>query len=436
MLALVAGASSAGFPALHFACNTTGPENTTQLRQLARYDTVIFEFRQQCCGGDPWTHAEAIMETQAKALAKDTGKRAWVYRNINAGSVFALQRSFMFDPKNDALFIGPAGVDPHYNLSWRALNFSVPAAADWYINTVVAEAAAESAGAVAGVFFDNVDGDACSAALGSTQLFNDTIRTMGRACRALAKAGKGCVLSTANAFAGPGRLANSTGDSAGCPQPEEAMVELLHGTPWSRYYQHWMNGFVAHRVAGPTLDQTGPRASSWPVGSTASARCSAMVANAVLEGARGIPIVARAPSAPSVYTVGLELALAGWMMGAGAPLRAGPGREGAAAAAAAANTGAAAATAATAAADAGAGAVPGGSSFGFGACWFDRCWQWPALYDQLGHVGAPTGPAEVSAGGMRFRRRWEGVDVELDCADGSAVFHMRHAHTRTAAHSP
>jgi hypothetical protein len=29
---------------------------------------------------------------------------------------------------------------------------------------------------------------------------------------------------------------------------------------------------------------------------------------------------------------------------------------------------------------------------------------------------------------MRFRRRWEGVDVELDCADGSAVFHMRDGH--------
>ena len=29
-------------PAMHFACNTTGPENATQLKQLSKYSTVIF----------------------------------------------------------------------------------------------------------------------------------------------------------------------------------------------------------------------------------------------------------------------------------------------------------------------------------------------------------------------------------------------------------
>jgi hypothetical protein len=387
-------ASASPFPALHFGCNTTGPENATQLRELRRYAMPILEFRQGCCGGQPWTNAERNMELQAEALAavaapaavggKGTAA-AWVYRNANAGSVFAQQRDFMRG--HDSYFTGPPSVDPKYNISWRALNFSVPAAADWYLGTVVAEAAAEGA-AVAGVFFDAID---CTGGSGrSARLYNDTLATFARACLALEAAGKGCILSTVNSFS-----SSRSTEATGCVLPEEAAVEVLHAhglARWARYYQHWVNGFVGHKK-----DDSGGG------GSFDARRCAAMVRNAVEESRRGIDIVARAPAQNSVYAVDLRVALAAFLMGASAPYGAGG----------------------SAPYGAGGSAAAASSSFGYGDCWFDECWTWQPLYDELGDIGAPLGPASVSDDGWSFSRSWTGVDVVVDCRHANASFSLR-----------
>jgi hypothetical protein len=77
---------------------------------------------------------------------------------------------------------------------------------------------------------------------------------------------------------------------ANCPLPEEAVMELMGEVKFSRYYQHWMNGFIARAVATDPYSPT---------------RSAAMIRNAMLETARGIPIFARAPGTSSSVTPSL-----------------------------------------------------------------------------------------------------------------------------------
>ena len=92
LLLLLLGLAPAirGFPnssvgLLHFGCNTTGPENATQLAQLAKYSMPIIEFRHESVPHAAWHREEAVLAAQAAALAaaQPAGSRAWVYRNVN-----------------------------------------------------------------------------------------------------------------------------------------------------------------------------------------------------------------------------------------------------------------------------------------------------------------------------------------------------------------
>ena len=333
----VCGFRNSSVGTLHFGCNTTGPENATQLAQLARYSMPIIEFRHESVPHEEWHHEEAVLANQAAALAvaQPAGPRAWVYRNVNLGSMFALQRPIMTDPSRASWFLGPPGSDPKYNISWRSVNFSVPAAAKFYLDTVVGEAAKEPQ--TAGVFFDGIDGMACVPG-GSATLLNDTLATFRQACELLRRADKGCILSVVNAF-------SDSGAAPRCPVSEEAMVEIMADTPFFRYYQHWMNGFVGHAHT-PTSADT----------------CAAMIRNVIAEGRRNIPVVVRAPSTASIDATDFSLALGGFLIGA-AP----------------------------------------GSTFGWGSCWFDECWpvpssQNPSLFAPSRSVLCPLLTLQVNPG--------------------------------------
>jgi len=126
------------FPALHFACNASGPENATQLSEDARYDTIVYEFRHSYLV-KPFDHQERVLASQAKVLYEaHDGKSAFVYRNHNLGSMFALQRNVMHDPTRaaDGWFTGLPSRDPAYNISWRGVNFSHPPASDYFVSIV------------------------------------------------------------------------------------------------------------------------------------------------------------------------------------------------------------------------------------------------------------------------------------------------------------
>ena len=83
--------------AMHFGCNTTGPENAAQLSFLARFQAPIFEFRQQSEPRSRWRGEEAVLEAQAAALRSShpSAARAYVYRSAKLGSVFEWQRTAM-----------------------------------------------------------------------------------------------------------------------------------------------------------------------------------------------------------------------------------------------------------------------------------------------------------------------------------------------------
>ena len=177
---------------MHFACNASGPENATQVQADLRYSTLILEFRHEMNVGS-WDHEESVLHDQAMAIVaaakENNAPDIFVYRNTNAGSMFALQKDVMFDSRNDALFLGPPNTDPTINISWRPFNFSNAAASDFFLETIVAEAANESA-AVSGVFFDGVDGITCSGGNHSNGfLFNSTISTFRSACALLENEG-------------------------------------------------------------------------------------------------------------------------------------------------------------------------------------------------------------------------------------------------------
>ena len=147
--ALTSRATSQHIPAMHFGCNASGPENATQLAALLNYETVVFEFRHQM-DVKPWNREESVLEEQAVALKRFAEQQRrpipqiFVYWNVNAGSMFALQRQIMFDPAYDHFFLSSPSVDPTLNISWRAFNFSNSEAATWYLEHIVAEAANES----------------------------------------------------------------------------------------------------------------------------------------------------------------------------------------------------------------------------------------------------------------------------------------------------
>ena len=83
-------------PTMKFACNTSGPENSSQLAEDLRYTMLIFEFR-QAMDVKPWDDAEHALQQQAAAVAASAPAGTvpppvFVYRNINLGSMFKLQR--------------------------------------------------------------------------------------------------------------------------------------------------------------------------------------------------------------------------------------------------------------------------------------------------------------------------------------------------------
>ena len=342
------------FPALHFACNASGNENATQLKQDARYNTVIFEFRHSW-KVQPYDHEEDVLAKQAGALYSAHQKSAFVYRNHDLGSMFAHQRDVLRNA-DPSWFTGPPSHDPHYNISWRALNFTNPEASHFFLKSVAGEAAKEGPG-TRGVFWDEVDAPLCvNETSAGAALWKGTVATFRKSCALLAQHGKQCMLSIVNAISS---LPASVGPFPACVRPEEALAEELEGVAWIRYYEHWLNGFTS---GPPNRD---PKI------------CAAMITNAAWETSRGIPISARAPGSKSKYRTDLDLAAGAFLVSAGP-----------------------------------------GSSFGYSDCWFDECVAWQSeFYDRrIGQpVSAPTGTHEVGGLFMRWTRKWEGVDVELDC---------------------
>ena len=227
------------FPSLHFACNTSGPDSPAQLVEDRRYSTVIFEFRHEM-DVLPWDHEEQVLSNAAAALRNypqhaAVPPAAWVYRNSgSAGEMFATERAVMTDPTKDSWFLAKQ------SSWWRPWDFRSPECADFYINDVV-RPIAEDPAVVGGVFFDNVFGG-CGSPVPLDQMrgfFDATMGVLKRACTLLNHQNKSCMLSIINAF----DAAHGPRNATDCTFSEDAVAAAMGPVPWTRYYEHFMNGF-------------------------------------------------------------------------------------------------------------------------------------------------------------------------------------------------
>jgi len=234
------------------------------------------------------------------------------------------------------------------------------------VDRLAGEAANEGPG-TRGVFWDEVDGDLCvnDTSVGAS-LWRGTVNTFRNSCALLAQHGKECMLSIVNSHSST--LPAGVGPVPACPHPEEAFAKALTGVPWTRYYEHWFNGFSA------LPPNQSPRV------------CAAMITNAAWETAQGIPIVARAPGGHSKFKTNLDMAAGAFLVSAGKA-----------------------------------------SSFGYSDCWFDECVEWQTRFynRRIGDpLGLPEGTRRDGASGlfMHWKRDWQGVSVSLDCESQTVSF--------------
>lgn len=233
--------------------------------------------------------------------------------------LFAASALAAADPANDAFWLHDAATgeiclagqpwgtkDPFWN-------FSTPAAADYWVNTVIGELATESALTAGGgsVFFDEVDQGECGyrgsncdfAQFNATALQAAKIATYGRQVRAMNAAGIVPILSLDNRLAASGA---GTAAAPPCALPEDALVDELRGTLWARFYENWPETFWAPGGADLVV---------------------AMHQNAILEAAAGVPNVlhiggscpapARNISVPGRLGGDVEFAVASYLVVAG-----------------------------------------------------------------------------------------------------------------------
>ena len=233
----------------------------------------------------------------------------------------------------------------------------------------------------AGIFWDEMDANVCVNDTWGAAMWTPTINTFRKSCQLLASHGKQCMLSIVNVISQLSSL--SIGPSPACPFPEERFVQDIGvDLPWTRYYEHWFNGFTSRQ---PNND---------------AAMCAGMITNAAWETARGIPIAARAPGSHSKYRTKLDMAVGGFLIAAGK-----------------------------------------GSSFGFSDCWFDACVSWQSEFynrDIGDPISSPTGTQKDPTTGlfMHWKRNWQGVEVELDCRKQTVSFDWKTEESSARAATP
>ena len=252
-------------------------------------------------GGGAVATGEALQSAAATHAADyfdatgNTRTALFEYRQIQVAlRLFAACAVAADDPARDAFWLHDASgklclASQPWGTSDPYWNFSTPAASDYWIASVIGQLATDAALTSAGrgaVFFDEVDQGECGYRggncdfgafdLGALQASKNAV--YARQARAMNAAGLIPIFSLDNRFEASGA---GTSARAPCALPEDALAASLEGTSWARFYENWPQSFWA------------------PGGADLAA---AMVQNAIMEAARGIPAVlhssARCPAPP------------------------------------------------------------------------------------------------------------------------------------------
>jgi hypothetical protein len=164
------------FPAFFFGANATGPENTNQTALVAKFQFSGWGWQQSVDRTAPvedghyWNEETALAQAATRlasfvefAPQPDTQNQAiFVYRHSQmALSWFDISRSAYVNKNNSDFWVknesGSICVDS--NRGGPYWNFSVPAAADYWVNEVVGELTREAN--INSVFFDETDAEYC-----------------------------------------------------------------------------------------------------------------------------------------------------------------------------------------------------------------------------------------------------------------------------------
>ena len=317
----------ARLPTMWFGANASGLDAPETLALIARHRVAVYGWQQGTAssssgggggGGPVLGSGDALQAAAATHLADfldslpaQRGANrtlVGVYRQVMiAQQLFAGAHAAASNASDDGFWLRSGGnassagdgvdgdgVVCRFGMPWGTadpvFNFSVKEAADYWVDTIVGAVAAEAVTAgVRVVFLDDSDYNFCgfwtkpegncaalpAAALAAMHMANNEV--LGRTAAALNAAGIIPLFSSVNVLA-----AASTGlpgpPAVACALPEDATLAALAGTTFARFYEFF-----------PALEQGG-----------ADVAATAM-ANAILEGAAGVPFVAHffAPSCPA-----------------------------------------------------------------------------------------------------------------------------------------
>ena len=287
-------------PTMWFGANASGLDSPDTLALIARHRIGAYGWQQgtgALAPGENLGAGDALQAAAATHLSDFLDARGGanrtlvgVYRQVMiAQQLFAAAHSAAGNPNDDVFWLRNESVGDVcvFGMPWGTLdpvwNFSVPAAADFWVDEVVGALATEAAAAgVRAVFFDDSDYNFCS--FWSTSQGNcaaipveaiarwqaDSNAVLGRTAAALNAAGIIPIFSSVNVLA----TANPPGPPVvACALPEDAMLAALAGTTFARFYEFF-----------PSLEFSGPDVAA------------VATANAILEGAAGVPVITHFPS--------------------------------------------------------------------------------------------------------------------------------------------
>ena len=393
VLLAAAAAAAAPFPPpppdnffLYFGANGTGPVDSAPYQQLAARGALAGYGWQNNAAPANYTHGEANLQRAAAALrAAAPALPVFVYRHFQmCWTLFDVQRAAASDPAAAGLFLHDRDNDPQAAQCRQAIPgggtaplfaFANTTAGAFWVDRVVGELAAEPP-AVAAVFFDETDWSACGYSFlkDGCASISDAFRerdllakvpALRATADALGAAGKWPIFSSKNLLA-----AAWAGLPAGAPRPcvvpHDAYFQALAGAQYARFYEFWMGASAVENAA--------------------------TIANALLEGAAGVGLVARAPAGPdaqcaaacpqgSVGRAPLDFALAAFLVARTSPW----------------------------------------SYFGVSAGWYSECWCWHGAYDRAARCGAPAAPA-VRTGAFTWTREYAGCRVSVNTSSSEGSF--------------
>lgn len=434
----------ARFPSLWFGANDTQIDDDAILALASRHALAGIGWQQGSTRAQ-YSHMEAEIGAAARALSAYAAKAplppgaagpvpVFTYRNMQEiWDAFDVQAAFMRNGANNGAFLHDpvsgtlcvAAGAGEYNHTSYFLRWSNATARAFFVDAEVAEAAKE-AGARA-VFFDETDANACGmdafwGSFGCPNMTGDTaLIEADQAAKAPAFVGTAAQLnahSKVPIFSSKNFLAAAWDGLPRAPLARPCLpnvtLDRLYdaldsaGVTVLRFYEFWMSG-----------GDVNPKN---PNKTIAAAYNAATIANAILEGGRGIGFVARAQMFPlsncssrpppadgrcDQISAPLAPAFARAPAArlAGPPYHPIPDLEFAVAAFLVAQ-------------------APY-SYFGGSSGWYSSCWCYLDVYDRAAHCGAPLSPA-VRSGAYTWQRKFSGCNVTVDAeaGTGSIVYNV------------